>query len=376
MAPQVCDECARRSLLLEMLAPYIELVATKKPGSRAPELLRLGDDELIAAIAPTKKGEVSKRLSALDPAALRARVDAIGGWACCRHDPVYPAWLRDCGDAPAALIALGRVALLRDLDYDATLTIVGSRRATAYGRGVARDLARMAGAAGLTIVSGMANGIDSIAHQGALDAGATTIAVLGGGPDVSYPRARWRLHREIAERGLLLSEMPPGAQPWRWSFPARNRIMAALATMTVVVEGSERSGSLITAEMAIELGRDVGAVPGPVTSWLSDGPNMLLRDGAAVIRGAQDVLDTMLGPGVRDADRHGPELEPPLSHILTLVDDDRATCDAIATAGLLPAAETAAHLAHLELLGYLRADLTGRYTRTLLTPPGSNGSEA
>jgi DNA processing protein len=364
--PTACDTCLRRSLLLEMLGPYIELVATKQRGNRAAELLGLGDAELIAAVAPGKQAELDDRCRALDAGEARGRVEGAGVWACCRHDPGYPPALRDCADRPAVLFGLGRADLLLEIDIDATLTIVGSRRATAYGRGVARDLARMTASAGLLIASGMANGIDSAAHQGALDAGAPTIAVLGGGADVAYPRGRWRLHRQIAEDGLILSEMPPGAQPWRWSFPARNRIMAALARMTIVVEAADRSGSLITAEMAIELGREVGAVPGPVTSWLSDGANRLLRDGATVIRGAQDVLDSLLGPGAAELSRGGPPLDAGLAAVLASVDADRATCDAIATATGLAAAEAAAQLARLELLGYLRADLSGRYSRTLL----------
>ena len=154
----------------------------------------------------------------------------------------------------------------------------------------------------------MAFGIDACAHRGALDTG-RTVAVLGCGADVAYPASHRSLWRRIQERGLVLSELPPGTGAWRWSFPARNRIMAALAGMTVVVEAAQRSGSLITADLAADLGRDLGAVPGPVTSRTSAGPNDLLAGGACLVRDAQDVLDAMLGPGAgRGRARSGPAL--------------------------------------------------------------------
>ena len=186
------------------------------------------------------------------------------------------------------------------------MTVVGARRASSYGREVARELARELAAAGQVVVSGLAFGIDACAHRGALEGGGLTVAVLGCGADVSYPAAHRSLWRRVGELGLVLSELPPGTGAWRWTFPARNRIMAALAGMTVVVEAAERSGSLITADLAADLGRDLGAVPGPVGSRLSAGPNHLLAGGACVVRDAQDVLDAMLGAGARPLDRIGP----------------------------------------------------------------------
>jgi DNA processing protein len=170
------------------------------------------------------------------------------------------------------------------------VTIVGSRRATSYGREVARSLANELGSAGAVVVSGLAFGIDACAHRGALDAGAPNVAVLGCGPDVAYPAAHRGLWRRIAEQGAVISELPPGATAWRWTFPARNRIMAALGGMTVVVEAASRSGSMVTAGFASDYGRRIGAVPGPVTSRASIGPNSLLSTGAVVIREGKDVL--------------------------------------------------------------------------------------
>jgi DNA processing protein len=195
-----------------------------------------------------------------------------------------------------ALIARGEKALLADFECSETVTIVGSRRASSYGREVARTLGRDLTAAGLTVVSGLAFGIDACAQRGALEAG-RTISVLGCGPDIAYPAAHRPLWRHVAERGLVVSELAPGAPPWRWTFLARKRMMAGLAAMTVVVEADERSSSLVTADIAASLDRKLGAVPGPVTSRTSVGTNHLLAGGAHVVRNAQDVLDVLLGDG-------------------------------------------------------------------------------
>ncbi|HYY73237.1 MAG TPA: DNA-processing protein DprA [Solirubrobacterales bacterium] len=287
-----------------------------------------------------------------------------------RHDG-YPDALHDLAEtAPAALHGCGDRSALARWDAKAAVTIVGSRRASAYGIAVAEELARLLSAAEITVVSGMARGIDAAAHRGALAGGGRTVAVLGGGPDVVYPPGEWRLYRRILEAGAAISEHPAGERPAAWSFPARNRIMAALAEVTVVVEGAKRSGSLITARIAAErLNRTVGAVPGPVNSWLSEGPNKLLADGALVVRDAQDVLDAMLGVGAPGVRREGPDLEPELRGVLELVEEGHATCDSIAAASGAPPAEAAVALARLEILGYVRADPAGRYARSALLPP-------
>jgi DNA processing protein len=211
----------------------------------------------------------------------------------------------------------------------------------------------------------MALGIDSAAHEGALEAGGFTTAVLAGGVDYVYPRTNVRLYRRIIEGGVVLSELPPGTQPHRWLFPARNRIMAGLAAVTVVVEGRTNSGSLITAGFAEDLGRDVGAVPGQVTSSLADGPNGLLADGAHVVRSATDVLDLLygVGKGPRPEDaaqRH--HLEPRLAQLLEAVEQGRGSAEAIA-AGPGDVAGVLAGLTELELLGLVRRGAGGAYIR-------------
>jgi DNA processing protein len=366
--PRACPDCLRRSRLLAHLAPYIEKVATGAPGSRSPELLRLSNENLAAAVAPKIAAQVLAQVAAVPEARLAADLLAAQCWACCRHDPRYPVGLRDATDAPRALIGRGDPALLERLEPEATVTIVGARRASAYGREVAHELGRELSAAGILVVSGLAFGIDACAHRGALDAG-TTVAVLGCGADIAYPASHRSLWRRICERGLVLSELPPGTGAWRWTFPARNRIMAALAAMTVVVEAAQRSGSLITADLAADLGRDLGAVPGPVNSRGSAGTNDLLAGGACLVRDAQDVLDAMLGPGVRKAGRAGPELEPELLSALEALESGAETCDAIAAQLDLSGAEASSALATLEALGYISCSLVGVYSRTLLTVP-------
>jgi len=366
--PRACPDCLRRSWLLAALGPYIEKIATGEVGSRSPELLRLSNEELVEVAAPKVAAQLLARVAALSEASMLEDLALASCWACCRHGDLYPEGLRDADDAPWTLIGRGNPPLLDGLEAHGAVTVVGARRATSYGREIARELGRELAAAGMVVVSGLAFGIDGCAHRGALDGG-RTIAVLGCGPDVAYPASHRTLWRRICETDLVISEFPPGATPWRWTFPARNRIMAALAGMTVVVEAATRSGSLITTDLAADLGRDLGAVPGPVTSRASAGPNALLASGAHVIRDAQDVLDAMLGPGRRPLAAGGPDLDPDLEAALAAVEAGESTCDAVATATGLSAPVAAAALSRLELLGYLRCSNLGSYTRTLTSPP-------
>ncbi|MGC1166601.1 MAG: DNA-processing protein DprA [Solirubrobacterales bacterium] len=369
---RACPDCLRRSWLLALLGPYIEKIATGAIGSRSPELLRLSNEDLVAAAAPKVAGQLLGRIEALDERYLAAELQAAQCWACCRHGDLYPEGLRDAPDAPWALIGRGDPRLLDGLEPVGTVTIVGARRATSYGREVARELGRELAAAGMVVVSGLAFGVDGCAHRGAIDAG-RTIAVLGCGPDTAYPAAHRSLWRQVCEKGAVISELPPGAVPWRWTFPARNRTMAALAGMTVVVEAATRSGSLITADLASDLGRDLGAVPGPVTSRASAAPNSLLAGGACVVRDAQDVLDAMLGAGAKRLDRGGPTLDQGLAEVLAAVEAGESSCDGVAAALGLPAPDAAAALARLELLGYLTCSTVGIYSRTLLSPSEHSG---
>jgi DNA processing protein len=290
-------------------------------------------------------------------------------WCLRRGGEGLPALLDDLEDPPDALHGIGDEDMVRGITRDGAVTIVGSRHPSSYGLEVAEELGYLLAGAGLVVVSGMALGIDAAAHRGALGARGATVAVLGGGPDIVYPRSERRLYERIVAEGAVTSEMPPGTAPGPGCFPRRNRIMAALGTMTVVIEAAQPSGSLITAERATKLGREVGAVPGLVTTRVARGTNGLLADGAAVIRDAQDVLDRMLGVGIEKAHRDGPALEPELVRVVDAVEGGASTPDVAALAVRMSAADAAVALTRLELLGYLRADTAGRYMRTSMRIP-------
>ena len=364
--PWACDRCLQRSWLVGSLAERIEESLGARPGSLPGELLRLPDDELAAAVGGRDGRDFLERSRERDPARLRTAIRGAHCWVCCRHDGLYPARLLDLGDVPAVLFGRGRGRLLAELGRRTTVTIVGSRRPSAYGRELAESLGRQLASAGVVVVSGMALGIDSRAHEGALAVeGGRTVAVLGGGAEVATPASRGRLYDRIVDRGLVLSELPPGTTPRRWTFPARNRIMAALSSMTVVVEARHRSGSLITAGMASSLGREVGAVPGQVGSSSAAGTNSLLRDGAQVVRDADDVLDSLLGPG-HEAQRREPadrteKLEPELAAVLAEVEAGATGPDAVARGSGLDADAAGAALVRLELQGLVRSDSAGRF---------------
>jgi DNA processing protein len=251
------------------------------------------------------------------------------------HDPPPRLFLR--GDAAPEVLGLPAVAL------------VGARSCSSYGRSVARSLARDLAAAGLVVVSGLARGVDGEAHRGALDAGGSTVAVLGCGIDRDYPAAHAELARRICETGgLLVSEYEPGVEPAPWRFPARNRIIAGLCRATVVVEARERSGALITADFALEEGRDVLAVPGEITSSLSAGSNALLRPGATPVTCADDVLELY---GLERSPPSAGTLGPVADALLALLADRPQSADELLRAsGVDPGAGGSA-LIELELAG-------------------------
>ncbi len=205
-----------------------------------------------------------------------------------RRRPGYPGRLLELHDPPAELHLCGEHLELLAWERP-VVAIVGSRRAGEAGLGMARELARGAAAAGALVVSGLALGVDAAAHEGALAAGAPTLAVLGCGPDVAYPRTNRGLYARILAAGLIVSEYPPGTEPAPWRFPARNRLIAALADAVVVVEAKVRSGALITADHALDLGRDVLAVPGWPAFSGAGGTNALLKAGAGLIESVEDL---------------------------------------------------------------------------------------
>jgi DNA processing protein len=282
-----------------------------------------------------------------EPRFLRQLAEAGYRWLA-RSDPAFPARLRSIHDPPPGLFIRG-AAPLTLLDGP-SVAVVGARACSPYGTSVATSLARDLAEAGVLVVSGLARGVDGAAHRGALQAG-LTVAVLGCGIDRDYPRAHTSLAAEIAREGLIVSEYAPGVEPAPWRFPARNRIVAGLTLATVVIEARERSGALITADLALDEGREVLAVPGEITSQLSRGTNHLLRLGAVPVTCAADVL-RVLGVDPPPA-REPPALEPRLELVRSAVADAAATADEVAQATGESAPVVAATLAELELLGLI-----------------------
>ncbi len=325
-------------LALAMFAAVRDVHATDRiPRSRAFESFLAGFDEK-AALAGLAAGGF-RWLGRSDPG-FPSRLGSI-------HDPPPGLFLR--GDCGSGLLASPSVA------------IVGARACSDYGAHVARSLARGLAAHGILVVSGLARGVDSFAHRGALDAGGATVAVLGCGIDRDYPRAHASLAGEVARSGLLVSEYPPGVAPAPWRFPARNRIVAGLTGATVVVEARERSGALITADLALEEGRDVLAVPGEITSPLSAGSNGLLRLGATPVTSVEDVLEA-LGVDPVASQAEPVELDEAARAVLGALDAGASSADEIVRATGLPAGEAAAALTELELVGLVEVR-SGVYRR-------------
>lgn len=305
-----------------------------------------------------------------DPDTVLRAVEAAGARVIAPCEREYPSSVLQLDDPPVALFVRGG-----RLDIDEIrVAIVGARRCTSLGREIAHDLGRRLGGAGVCVVSGAAYGIDAASHRGALDAGGRTIAVLGSGIDVGYPRSSAELIERVAQSGTVVSEYPPGvpAEPHR--FPARNRIVVSLAQALVVVEGAHLSGSRISVDHALDLGREVFAVPGPVTSPLAEVPLELIREGATMIRGADDLLADLGVAAGAVVDEH---LEPPIE----LPDAERriwralvepSLPDTVARNATLSIPDAAAALIQLEVRGLVR-NVGGRYERTLAAMSNDGG---
>ena len=272
------------------------LVLLSLPSLTARRLLEMADrlrtaTACLSAIRDGREGSQGDgtRARKLNANEVAARLHAIGGRLVTVHDQEYPASFLDLYDPPAGLFVRGR----RFDPVAVAVAVVGARSCSPAGREMSAAIGRALGEAGAWVVSGGARGIDAAAHRGALDANGRTVCVLGSGLDVVYPPRHKSLLSEIAERGVLVTEYGPGipAEPFR--FPARNRLVAALARATVVVEGAPGSGSMITVTHALELGREVFAVPGSVSAALAAVPLELIRDGATPIRGPEDLLEDL-----------------------------------------------------------------------------------
>jgi DNA processing protein len=305
----------------------------------------------------------------IDPDAVLERVEAAGARLVAAGDFEYPSGLLDLTDPPAGLFVKGTLRI----DHDRTVAVVGARRCSAAGREMAESIGRGLGASGVCVVSGAARGIDSAAHRGALEGGGRTVAVLGCGIDVAYPPENRGLLDEIAASGAVVSEYGPGAPADPFRFPARNRIVATIGRAVVVVEGGGGSGSKITADLGLERGREVFAVPGSPTNPLAATPLELLRDGAHAIRSPADLLEDLKIRVVVPTSVRGTPNGPAM---LITEPVERAVLDALA--GLTTPDEVAARagiglppalaiLVSLELRGLVRS-VGGRFERTSAVP--------
>lgn len=281
-----------------------------------------------------------------------ARLDKSGIQVLTWDSPDYPSLLREIYDAPPVLYVLGEL-LPRD---EWALAVVGTRRVTAYGREVTSRLAGELGRCGVTVVSGMARGVDSMAHRSALEAGGRTIAVLGSGLDVIYPAENRKLARQIVAQGALVSDYSLGTKPEASNFPARNRIISGLALGTLVTEAGMGSGALITADYALEQGREVFAVPGSILSRSNAGANNLIQQGAKLATSVQDILEELNLTMIADQ-QEAREVLPANATEATLLDilsAEPCHIDAIARGAELPVADVSAALTMMELKGMVR----------------------
>lgn len=337
----------------------------------AADWLRRGDApatvtrRLVAANTRDDPGHREDVRSLAAGAIRRAASSAITAvtWS----DAAYPAALTTIVDPPPVIWTRGRVEALGG----PAVAIVGSRAASPYALAVAEQLAGDLAARGLVIVSGLARGVDSAAHRGALAAGGVTVAVLGSGVDVIYPAEHAALARSIDVAGAVISELVPGTTPLQWFFPLRNRIISGLSRAVVVIEAGEKSGSLITARCALDQGRDVLAVPGNVLSGRNRGAHALLRDGAKIVESADDILEELgMSPGsaggtrpLADGPGSGPEAAPRDPVLDALTPGEASDLDEISERSGLKPARLLPRLFELELQGRVRRAGGGRFVR-------------
>jgi DNA processing protein len=357
-----CLACVRHAWLLGELNGRLSYY--RRDPERLLRLLGLADEELVQALAGKWRESLLTRYAQFE----HSQAPPIAGvQRICRHDPRYPPALAREDSSPRMLHVAGSLARLENLLAQPAVAIVGTRRASDYGMEVAHGLARALAASGITIVSGLAEGIPAAAHLGALHAGARILTVTAGGVDVAHPASVRALHRRIAAEGCALAELPCGRTPGSWCHPARARIVAALARLVIVVEADDRPAELLPARLAEATGAIVAAVPGRVSAPAARGPHRLLREGALLVRDPEDVLDALYGVGARRAaaarrepQSRLPELEPRLRAVLEQVG---AGCDTVTRLAAQGAGtrETLLALAQLELSGAVARGDGGRY---------------
>ncbi|MEA2202044.1 MAG: processing protein [Solirubrobacteraceae bacterium] len=355
-ATGACESCIRRSWLLAELSAPLDFWAHDR--SRLVELLELEDAELLQAVGGRRRAELEARYRRFQSTELPLgrHIEAV-----CRHARDFPPGLRA---APRMLYVSGGAARLATLAAALVVAIVGSARASDYGMEMAKSLGRRLAAAGVTVTSGLGDGIALAAHAGALELDRASVAVMDGGLDVACPPRRRATYERLMRRGCAVAELPCDRRGRRWGSAASARIVAALAQLTVTVEASKNPRELAPAHAALTLGRTVAALPGRVTSAQSAGTNSLLREGAPLVRGAQDVLDllhvagnTPAGPAAADTRT---ALAPRLRNTLELVGAGRDTAEKLTRDGA-DLEDVLLMLSELELMGLLARGDGGRY---------------
>ncbi len=354
-ADEACGECVRRAWLLSELRKPLDY--QRHDPLRLAAVLGLDDEDLLAALGDAHTAGLPERYRAFDPAGFRA---ARGVRRVCRHHPGFPGALRGLAAAPHLLHVARGAHRLEELLAGPVVAIVGSRAASDYGMEMAWTLGRGLGSAGVTVLSGLAEGVAASAHAGALAVGGPTLTVMPGGLDVCYPAARRELYARLCAAGGAISELPCGSPAHRWCQAARTRIVAGLAAVLVVVEARDRPGELVHATMAHAAGALVAAVPGRAGSALSSGPHALLIAGAPLIRGAQDVLDLIYGVDSGKTPRGATGLEPRLRRLLERVGAGADTPGRLGHGGEA-GVKLLVELAELEALGALTRGDGGRY---------------
>ncbi len=313
----------------------------------------------VKGVSPELARRIRDREFSTDPERELERLEKLGARVVTRSDGEYPPLLAAIYAPPPLLFVRGDLGPCRE----GGVAVVGSRRTSPYGRRMAHRLGRDLGQAGMSLVSGLARGIDTAAHQGALEAGGHTVGVLGCGLDVAYPPENRELMERMAVRGAVISEFPLGTRPLAGNFPVRNRIISGLSRAVVVVEAGLRSGSLITARHALDQGREVFAVPGPVGSPGVGGCHELIRQGARLLESAREILEPGALPPFSESAPPGPEparLPPEGERLLALIGDDPVHLDVLARQSGLKAQEVTALLVNLELAG-LVLQMPGKY---------------
>jgi DNA processing protein len=352
---RACRECLRDSWLLGALSEQLD--EHRRDHQSLIGLIELTGEQLLRALRVPRPSPIRKRYEGFDPGwiAQPAGVSAI-----CRHDPAYPSRLASVPGAPAVLYLATPPARLTNMLAEPAVAFAGPRHSSDYGIEVAHSIARDLAQTSVTVIAGFGEGVAAAAHAGALDGEGPALAVMPGGVDVCYPAALGTMYGRLLSSGSVISELPPARHVRRWCYPARNRLVAALGALTIVVEAHVGHNAMMAATLALAAGAEVGAVPGPITSPTSRGPHALIADGAHPIASAQDALDVLHGVGMRQAPCSVPELDGELRELVAQIEAGRDTVSKLTRCGARQK-DVVAALSELEVRGRVRRVNASRY---------------